>query len=216
MPVAKLKCKHCGDYQIRDKVKKTPFGNFCSSNHAIEFAQDKYKRDIERKKKKAEQSQVKKEKAVRTDLKGRKEKLKSASDWNKEAQAAVNKYIRFRDHGKSCISCGHISEQKRGGTMEAGHYRSRGSASHLRFNLLNIFLQCSRCNRYLSGNVVEYRKELINRIGVERVELLENDNQPRKFDIEYLKRVKRVFNKRARFYEKRIKAHLLSKCATNE
>ena len=87
--------------------------------------------------------------------------------------------------------------------MEAGHYRSRGSASHLRFNLFNIHLQCARCNRYLSGNVVEYRKELIKRIGLNRVEILENDNKPRKFDIEYLKRVKHIFTKRAKFYELR-------------
>jgi hypothetical protein len=207
MPVAKLKCKcGCKKFQLREKVVKTPFGNFYNKDHAIKFAQDKYKRDIERKKKKYEQSVTKKEKAIKINLRARKEKLKSASDWNKEAQTAVNKYIRFRDHGKPCVSCGCVSAQKRGGTMECGHYRSRGSASHLRFNLLNMWLQCARCNRYLSGNVVEYRKELINRIGVDRVELLENDNQPRKFDIEYLKRIKRIFNKRARFYEKRIKA----------
>jgi hypothetical protein len=207
MPVAKLKCKcGCKKFQLREKVVKTPFGNFYNKEHAIKFAQDKSKRDLERKKKKAEQSQVKKEKAVRTDLKERKEKLKSASDWNKEAQAAVNKYIKFRDHGRPCISCGCELSVNYGGTTDCGHYRSRGSASHLRFNLLNMASQCSRCNRYLSGNVVEYRKELINRIGAERVEQLESDNQPRKFNVEYLKRVKRIFNKRARFYEKRIKA----------
>lgn len=205
MPVAKLKCKcGCKKFQLRDKVVKTPFGNFYDKEHALKFAQDKYKRDIEKKKVRANKVQAEKEKAFKRETRARKEKLKTASDWNKEAQAAVNKYIRIRDHDKPCVSCGKTLEQKYGGTMEAGHYRSRGSASHLRFNLLNIQLQCVGCNRHLSGNVVEFRKELVNRIGVKRVELLENDNATRKFSIEYLKRVKRIFTKRANWYDKRL------------
>jgi hypothetical protein len=142
-------------------------------------------------------------KIQRSEIKERKQKLKTLSDYNKEAQAAVNAYIRARDFGKPCISCGSMPEQKRGGTMDAGHYRSRGAASHLRFNVLNIAGQCVRCNRYNSGNAVDFRIGLIERIGVELVEKLESDNEPRKFDVDYLKRVKRIFNKRARWYKKR-------------
>lgn len=190
---SKRRCTQCKKYKAVDSGIVAPIGFFCDSNCRYEYATKQTKtlvskvRKIETKKKDKE-------------FKERKAKLKSASDWNKEAQIAVNKYIRLRDKNKPCVSCGNVTEQKRGGTMEAGHYRSRGSASHLRFNLLNIWLQCARCNRYLSGNVVEYRKELINRIGLNRVEQLENDNKPRKFDIEYLKRVKQVFTKRAKYY----------------
>ena len=88
--------------------------------------------------------------------------------------------------------------------MDAGHYRSRGSAGHLRYNVFNIHAQCVKCNRFGSGNAVDYRIELIKRIGLDRVERIENDNQYRKFTIDYLKRVKQIFNKRARYYEKRI------------
>ena len=222
MPVAKLKCKRCGDYQVRDKVKKTPFGNFCSSNHAIEFAQDKYKRDIERKKKKAKQSQVKKEKAIRDTYRGRKEAIKPKSKWLAEAQAVFNKYIRLRDYDHPCISCLKPrevieSEQgwKTGGCWDAGHFMTRGAKGQLRFVLFNVHKQCKSCNggggRFSAKAATvdaNYRINLIEKIGIDKVERLENNNDVdlKKGDVEYLKRVKRIFNKRARFYEKRIKA----------
>jgi len=197
------KCKQCSEFKPAENGIKTPVAWFCCHEHAILFAKSRQEAQAKKNSIKVKQSQAKKEKAVKINLRARKDKLKSVSDWNKEAQAAINKYVKFRDHGKPCVSCGCELSINYGGTTDCGHYRSRGSASHLRFNLLNMASQCSRCNRYLSGNVVEYRKELINRIGIDRVEQLENDNEPRKFDIEYLKRLKRIFNKRARYYEKR-------------
>lgn len=203
MPVAKLKCKFCSEYQEREKVVKTPYGNFCSKDHALAFVDKKLERDKQKKLNKIKRDKENKEKAERADLRARKESLKTAGDYIKEAQVAVNKYIRMRDYGKPCISCGALPVQKAGGTIDAGHYRSRGAASHLRFNILNIHGQCVSCNRYKSGNAVDYRINLIDKIGLELVEALEQDNQPRKFTIDYLKRVKRIFNKRARFYAKR-------------
>ena len=72
----------------------------------------------------------------------RKEALKTAGDYMKESQASINKYVRIRDKFKSCISCPSESVSVDGGYIgacgwDAGHYRSRGSASHLRFNLNN-------------------------------------------------------------------------------
>ena len=190
MANSKRKCKSCGEY-VRDFIV-TPKGVFCNFDSAAKYAYANKSKGAEIKRK----SQKKKD-AVR------KKALKSASDYIKEAQAAVNKYIRLRDRNKPCVSCGCELSNNYGGTTDCGHYRSRGSASHLRFNLLNMAAQCSRCNRYLSGNVVEYRIELIKRIGIDNVNKLESDNEPRKFTVEYLERVKKIFNKRARFYEKR-------------
>ena len=140
--------------------------------------------------------------------KSRKENLKTAGDYIKEAQASINKYVRIRDKNKPCVSCGNNREHKiglSGHRYDAGHYRSRGSAGHLRFNLFNIHKQCVKCNRENSGNIVEYRIELIKRIGIDRVENLEQDNELRKFSIEYLKRIKSIFNKKYRLYEKRFR-----------
>ncbi|WP_447872013.1 recombination protein NinG [Serratia fonticola] len=150
----------------------------------------------------------KQERLQRDDLRERRERLKTASDWNKEAQAAVNRYIFWRDYGNPCISCGKpLNYGVRGGAVDASHYRSRGSARHLRFNVFNIHSGCVRCNRELSGNLIPYRINLIEKIGLWRVERLERDNSIRKFDIAYLQRVKAIFTRRAKHYEKLRKRH---------
>lgn len=178
------RCKICRDkFEPRYFLQKTCVNPSCLAKWAREVTMTKQK----------ESDKV------------RKEALKSAGDYTKEAQSAINKYVRIRDSKKPCVSCGCSLSVSYGGTTDCGHYRSRGSASHLRFNLFNMAAQCSRCNRYLSGNVVEYRIELIKRIGVERVERLEHNNEPRKFTIEYLKRIKKIFNKKARLYEKKFR-----------
>ncbi|MGJ0636837.1 recombination protein NinG [Xenorhabdus bovienii] len=171
----------------------------CSVPCSIKFAA------IEAKRK--EEKELRRQRSIeRQELKVRKEKLKTKSDWNREAQTAVNKYIFWRDYGQPCIACGRaLNYGVRGGAVDASHYRSRGSASHLRFNLFNIHAGCVQCNRDLSGNIIPYRINLIEKIGAERVTQLEHNNEPRKFDIDYLKRVKQIFTRRARYYEKRRK-----------
>ena len=187
MANSKRKCKSCGKH-IRDYVVVNNSA-FCSVESAVKYAYaNKHKGKEIRTKEQRKKDVI------------RKEKLKTAGEYMKEAQAAVNKYIRARDRRKPCVSCGSMPSDKLGGSFDAGHYRSRGSASHLRFNLLNIHKQCVKCNRFKSGNAVDYRIELIKRIGLENVEKLESDNKPRKFTIEYLKRLKKIFNKRTRFY----------------
>jgi 5-methylcytosine-specific restriction endonuclease McrA len=135
------------------------------------------------------------------------ESFKTKSQWDKEAQSAFNRYIRIRDDGKDCVSCGSPlmgkSNYLTGSAIDASHYRSRGAASHLKFNVFNVHSACTRCNRQLSGNAVEYRIRLIERIGLERVERIESDNEPRRFDIPYLQRIKSIFTRKARALEKR-------------
>lgn len=187
------RCKICRDkFEVKYFLQKTCFNPACLAEWA----------KIDR-----EAKQAKNHKAQKTKDKARLQELKPLSKLASEAQTAINKYIRARDYNKPCVSCTNNREHKmglHGHRFDAGHYRSVGAASHLRFNLLNISKQCVQCNRDLSGNSVPYRIELIKRIGVDRVESLENNNLPRKFTAEYLNRVKVIFNKRARFYEKRI------------
>lgn len=144
----------------------------------------------------------------RKSLAERKAKLKTRSDFIKEAQAVVNKVARLRDalSGYGCVSCGSRPEARFGGAMDAGHYRSVGSAPHMRFFLPNISAQCKKCNRDLGGAAVDYRAGLIERIGVERVEEIESMQWTAKWDIEYLKRLKKVMQKKARRLEKRIES----------
>lgn len=144
----------------------------------------------------------------RKSLAERKAKLKTRREWIAEAQAAVNKVARLRDllAGHGCISCGARPQQKFGGTMDAGHYRSVGSAAHMRYFLPQINAQCTRCNRELGGSAVNYRKGLIERIGINRVEEIESMQWTAKWSVDYLQRLKKVMNRKARRLEKRIEA----------
>jgi len=72
----------------------------------------------------------------------------------------------------------------------------------MRFVAYNAAGQCVRCNRELSGNAVEMRKGMVLRFGLERVEQVEQDDTARKYDVFDLKRIKRIFSRRARNYRK--------------
>ena len=177
------RCAHC-----RKKIPQTDaiissLKSFCSIEHLAEYAK------TDRAKKYANKV-VSKEKRIA------KEKLKTRSDWQKEAQKAFNQYIRERDREKPCVSCGALQGVVvRGGAFDAGHYRSRGSAPHLAFHTHNCHAQCVKCNRFLGGNIVEYRKELLLRIGIEKLEMLEQDNRPRHYTVEDLKRIIKICKK---------------------
>ncbi|MGC0862094.1 recombination protein NinG, partial [Pantoea agglomerans] len=86
------------------------------------------------------------------------------------------------DRDLPCISCGTWETVQ----WEAGHYRSRGAASHLRYNEDNLAKQCHRCNVQLSGNQQQYRINLITRIGLQRVLTLESNNEPHRYTREEL------------------------------
>ena len=127
-------------------------------------------------------------------IRERKVELKPRSKWLAEAQAAVNQYVRLVDQALPCISCGRYHQ----GQYHAGHYRSIGSMPSLRFNVHNIHKQCSACNNNLSGNLIAYRVNLIKKIGAERVAWLEGPHPVRSFDIVYLRRIRKIFTKRAK------------------
>lgn len=143
--------------------------------------------------KQAKQDREKKEaRERRAILKAKKESLKTLSEYLKDAQAECNSYIRERDKLLPCISCGRFHK----GQYHAGHYRSVGAAPQLRFNEDNIHGQCAPCNNHKSGNAIEYRINLIKKIGAERVEALERNSTPAKFTIEDAKRIKKEFKEK--------------------
>lgn len=111
-------------------------------------------------------------------------KLKRRADYLKEAQTAFNAYIRERDRqrGHGCICCG-VPLNWSGNAVDAGHYRSVGSAPHMRFVEDNVWAQAKKCNRFGAGRAVDYRLGLIARIGLARVEVLESDQTARKWTI---------------------------------
>lgn len=167
-PIKPKKCKIC-------KLQFTPtkpLQQVCGFECALELAKNK------------------RIKTVKKEVKEAKQRLKSRSDWLKETQVIFNKYIRLRDQNDGCISCGSKSAY----AYHAGHYRSIGSAGHLRFHELNCHRQCSACNTHLSGNLINYRLGLIRKIGIHAVEALESDNATVKLNIEEIKVIKQQFS----------------------
>ena len=111
-----------------------------------------------------------KEKAFKSDLK---EKIKTLSDYEAEAKKVFQRYVRMRDKGLPCISCNNPNPTDWSG----GHYFSAGMYSGLIFDERNCHAQCNTyCNKYLSGNLLEYRSGLLKRFGWDFVMNLELDS----------------------------------------
>lgn len=131
-----------------------------------------------------------KEKKEQKDWKERKKVMKkellTIQDYLKIAQQVFNKWIRQRDEGKPCIACGSNNMKK----VNASHYFSAGGHYNVRFDENNVFSGCEHCNTFLSGNLIPFRENLIQRIGVDEFEKLTERSQiTRKFTIEELKDV---------------------------
>jgi len=141
------------------------------------------------------------QKQARAEKRAGRERLMTRRDWMKKAQEAFNAYIRARDDGLPCICCGRFADDNdliTGSRWDAGHYRSTGSAPHLRFHEDNCHRQLVRCNRHGAGRAVDYRIGLIARIGLARVEALEADQAVRKFTIDDLKAIEATYKAKAK------------------
>ena len=154
--------------------------------------------------------QLQREKADRKQLQLRKAALKTRADWIKDVQHEFNRYIRLRDADQPCISCGETNPPLRhGGAWDCGHYLSVGSHPELRFEPLNAHKQCKSCNagagKYASKNHTvsqQYRENLIRKIGLCNVELLEGPHEAKHYTIEQLKILKEKFKALSRELEK--------------
>ena len=169
---SKRRCRFCHDYKRVADGLIINGGFYCDLAHAIDYA--------------CTQAPKMAAKKMRAENREAKQRIKTRSEWLKEAQAAVNAYVRARDRKLPCVSCGRFHE----GQYHAGHYRSVGSAPELRFNTHNIWRQCSPCNNHLSGNLIPFRVELLNRIGAEMLAWLEGKHEPKRYTIDDLKIIK--------------------------
>ena len=111
--------------------------------------------------------------------------LMTLSDYLRLTQQTFNKFIRLRDKGNVCISC-----QKKPLKENAGHFFNANNHYNVRFDERNVNLQCEHCNTYLSGNLIEYQRNLIHKIGIESYHELEADaRKTRKFTKDELKEI---------------------------
>lgn len=123
-----------------------------------------------------------------------KERVKTKGEFAKEAQQAVNEWIRLRDAELPCVSCGRHHQ----GQYHAGHYRSVAANPALRYEPLNIQKQCAPCNTHKSGDLINFRVELIKRIGADLVEWLEGPHEPKRYTIEDLKAITAEYRAKVR------------------
>lgn len=94
-------------------------------------------------------------KAERKADKAKREAMKTRGDLIQEVQPLFNRKRRLEEHAKgmTCMSCQrprHEIEReegwKPGGAWDAGHFQSVGRKPELRFEPLNVWLQCKSCN----------------------------------------------------------------------
>ena len=175
----KKRCKCCGDYGEASEGVQTPSGWFIDYSHAIKHSIELSRKRTERLLAKAVRAQAAEAKNAAKRDRERRMEVKPLSYWMKRAQAAVNAYIRARDAGQPCISCGKPDDGSH--QRHASHYRSVGGHPELRFCELNIWASCSVCNNYLSGNLVPFRASLIDKIGIDKVEFLEGPHEPKRY-----------------------------------
>ena len=179
MAIKPKKCKDCAEV----------FQPFKSMQpRCIECAIKKGKTDNEK--------QVKK--SFNAETRARKAKLKGKSEYKAEAQKAFNAFIRQRDCLLDCISCGRNSKKETltGAMFHAGHYRSRGANPELSFIEDNVHKQCAYCNKDLSGNITNYRINLIKKIGAKRLDWLEGPHELTRYSIEDYEAIKKKYREK--------------------
>jgi hypothetical protein len=100
-------------------------------------------------------------------------KTRKPVDLVKKLDKVFSAYIRLRDAMPNgcfrCISCGQIKRFEQG---DCGHYYSR---THMatRWEPDNCHMECRMCNRVSADHLIGYRKNLITKIGLDRINRLE-------------------------------------------
>jgi len=120
--------------------------------------------------------------------------LETVQDLVKAAQLVFNKYIRERDKDELCISC-----KQKPKKVNAGHFWNANNHWNVRYDEDNVHVQCERCNSYLSGNLLEYRTNLLIKIGAERFNQLEaRARVTRKFTKDELKEIIKTYKQKSK------------------
>lgn len=175
---------------------------WCSPEHGAVFGiqerDKKRQKDIQQ----AEAQRKEQTQAERRSLKIRKLAVKPLSYFHSKAQIAFNEFIRVRDSGHSCISCG----RNTGAKMNAGHYRTVGASKETRYDETNCHLQCEYCNSHLSGNIGEYKPRLIAKIGQEAFDRLMGFHEPKKWTREELQDLAAHYRAKTRALKKQLEA----------
>lgn len=122
---------------------------------------------------------------------------KTTRQLHHDAQFWFNRFIRLRDAGQPCISC--CAADK--GTRHASHYMNVSSHPELRYEERNCYASCSQCNTHLSGNLIEYRKNLVATHGEELLLWLEGPHEPKRYRKDDLIEIRDRYREKCRILE---------------
>lgn len=148
------------------------------------------KKVIPKAKKEVKKKQRKKDKETR-------ESLKSIQRLIAEARVPFQKWIRYRDANRACISCDTTSSD----IWDAGHLYKAELFSALIFDERNVNKQCRKCNGFMGGNENGYRVGLRLRYGIDYLHDLDaeaNSKRNYKYTRYELKEIKEKYEQRLR------------------
>lgn len=109
-------------------------------------------------------------KVIREEKKANRDMVVKYSVLMSEAKKQFQKWIRKRDENKPCVSCGKLYAEQ----WDGSHYYKAEVFKGVIFDEDNVHKSCSYCNKWLDGNLNPYRIELFKRIGIDRVNNLDN------------------------------------------
>ena len=144
-----------------------------------------------------EYEEAENKKAWNKEKRERKQSLKTKQNYESELEVIFNKWIRLRDVNEPCISCDKAAGQYKD---SAGHLWPAGQYKNIRFNEDNVHSQCwYDCNKNKHGNVNEYRRRVVKKIGKGRLKELDRLSQiPLKLTIPEIILMKEEYKERIR------------------
>ena len=90
----------------------------------------------------------------------------------KKLDAIFSKYIRLKNSNNGqceCYTCGKLMDWTE---AQNGHFYTRGRYS-TRWDESNVRCQCVGCNVFLHGNYINYTRNMVNEIGMDKLVELE-------------------------------------------
>lgn len=190
------KCKVCGDLFRPSRGLQT----WCTPECGVKLAG----RLVAKKEAKAKTDDKRQTRAAL-------EALKTLKELRAEAQNAFNRFVKFRDRlaGHGCICCGaplDWDSGKPGGSVDAGHYMSRGSTIELAFDERNVNAQRKSCNRPGGTTRAKFAAGMAARYGQAVVDELEGPHDLPQLRHDDLRAIRDTYRAKANALEKVLRA----------
>lgn len=193
--MAKAPRRRCKNPNCREWFNP-PYQNhtWCSPECGTILALAKREKDQQKAIQEAERQRTNAARQEKQSLKVRKLAVQPLSHFHKQAQSAFNEFIRHRDIADPCISCGRFH----GGQWHAGHFRTVKASPETRYDEDGCHKQCMPCNHHLSGNIPNYKPNLIAKIGQEAFDRLMGPHELKKWTREQLQELAANYRQKTR------------------